>query len=74
MLHPSYTDLMKAVNGDVEEGETPYLLKKVVTPYSIDYNTDPAVNIYYTGREKVTYELHIPKGSIVGNFEFDAKN
>lgn len=23
MLHPSYTDLMKAVNGDVEEGETP---------------------------------------------------
>lgn len=23
MLHPSYTDLMKVVNGDVEEGETP---------------------------------------------------
>lgn len=23
MLHPSYTDLMKAVNGDVEEGDTP---------------------------------------------------
>lgn len=23
MLHPSYSDLMKAVNGDVEEGDTP---------------------------------------------------
>ena len=23
MLHPSYTDLMKAVNGDIEEGDTP---------------------------------------------------
>lgn len=23
MLHPSYTDLMKVVNNDVEEGETP---------------------------------------------------
>ena len=23
MLHPSYTDLMKVVNKDVEEGETP---------------------------------------------------
>lgn len=23
MLHPSYTDLMKVVNSDVEEGETP---------------------------------------------------
>ena len=23
MLHPSYTDLMKAVNSEVEEGETP---------------------------------------------------
>ena len=27
MLHPSYTDLMKVVNKDVEEGET-----KVVIP------------------------------------------
>lgn len=23
MLHPSYTDLMRAVNGDIEEGDTP---------------------------------------------------
>ena len=23
MLHPSYTDLMKVVNADVEEGDTP---------------------------------------------------
>ena len=23
MLHPSYTDLMKVVNSEVEEGETP---------------------------------------------------
>lgn len=31
MLHPSYTDLMKAVNKDVEEGET----KVVNSRYSI---------------------------------------
>ena len=23
MLHPSYTDLMKTINGEVEEGDTP---------------------------------------------------
>lgn len=56
----------------VEEGEKPYLLKKEVTPCSIDYNKEPAVSILYTGKKKVTYELHIPKGSIVGNFEFNA--
>ena len=31
MLHPSYTDLMKVVNSEVEEGETPV----VSTRYSI---------------------------------------
>lgn len=31
MLHPSYTDLMKVVNADVEEGET----KVVNSRYSI---------------------------------------
>ena len=31
MLHPSYTDLMKVVNNDVEEGET----KVVNSRYSI---------------------------------------
>ena len=31
MLHPSYTDLMKVVNKDVEEGET----KVVNSRYSI---------------------------------------
>ena len=31
MLHPSYTDLMKVVNKDVEEGET----KVVTSRYSI---------------------------------------
>ena len=30
MLHPSYTDLMNIVNGDVEEGEEP-----VISRYSI---------------------------------------
>ena len=25
MLHPSYTDLMNIVNGDVEEGEEPVI-------------------------------------------------
>ena len=33
MLHPSYTDLMKVVNKDVEEGET----KVVNSRYSIRY-------------------------------------
>ena len=57
----------------VEEGEEPYLLKKVTTPYSLDYNVDPPQECK-VGESKVTYELHIPKGSIVGSFEFDAKN
>ena len=30
MLHPSYTDLMKVVNKDVEEGETKIDRKSVV--------------------------------------------
>ena len=33
MLHPSYTDLMKVVNKDVEEGET----KIVNSRYSVSY-------------------------------------
>lgn len=35
MLHPSYTDLMKVVNKDVEEGET----KVVNSRYSIVMST-----------------------------------
>jgi len=53
----------------VEEGEEPYLLKKVITPYSLDYNVDPPQQCN-VGKSTVTYELHIPKGSIVG-FEFN---
>lgn len=33
MLHPSYTDLMNIVNGDVEEGEEPVISSR----YSIRY-------------------------------------
>ena len=36
MLHPSYTDLMKVVNKDVEEGET----KVVNSRYSIVMATE----------------------------------
>lgn len=54
----------------VEEGEDPYLLKKVITPYSLDYNVDPPQKCN-VGKSTVTYELHIPKGSIVGSFEFN---
>ncbi len=35
MLHPSYSDLMKVVNADVEEGETPIVNSR----YSIVYAT-----------------------------------
>ena len=36
MLHPSYTDLMKVVNKDVEEGET-----KVVNSLSLIHISEP---------------------------------
>ena len=55
MLHPSYTDLMKVVNKDVEEGET----KVVNSRYSIvmatakraqrDYRWFYAVSRYKAG-------------------------
>lgn len=52
----------------VEEGETPYLLEKVYTPYSIDYNVDPPKECDY-GEKTVKYELYIPKGAIFQTFE-----
>ena len=42
MLHPSYTDLMKVVNKDVEEGET----KVVNSRYSIVMATAKSCLLY----------------------------
>ena len=57
----------------IEEGEKPYLLEKEVIPYSLDYNVDPA-KVCNVGEKTISYELHIPKDSIVENFRFDASN
>ena len=60
MLHPSYTDLMKVVNKDVEEGET----KVVNSRYSRygnskksqrDHRWFYAVSRYKAGREATFY-------------------
>lgn len=57
----------------VEEGEKPYLLKKEVIPYSLNYNKNPP-EVCNVGEKTISYELHIPKDSIVENFRFDASN
>lgn len=54
----------------VKNGETPYLLEKINTPYSIDYNVEPP-SVCNVGQSFTTYELHIPENSIVDVFEFD---
>lgn len=46
MLHPSYTDLMKVVNKDVEEGET----KVVNSRYSIVMATSKRARQLIDGR------------------------
>ena len=46
MLHPSYTDLMKVVNKDVEEGET----KVVNSRYSIVLATSKRARQLIDGR------------------------
>lgn len=56
-----------------KEGEKPYLLKKVYTPYSLDYNVDPPQECNF-GTETVKYELHVPKDSIVEGFEFNSND
>ena len=47
MLHPSYTDLMKVVNKDVEEGET----KVVNSRYSIVLETAKRARQLIAGEE-----------------------
>lgn len=47
MLHPSYTDLMKVVNQDVEEGET----KVVNSRYSIVMATSKRARKIIDGEE-----------------------
>ena len=54
----------------VEEGEKPYLLKRISTPYSLNYNVNPA-EICDVGQQTISYELHIPQNSIVEIFEIN---
>ena len=57
MLHPSYTDLMKVVNKDVEEGET----KVVNSRYSIVLATAKRARQLIAGAEPmVNYPLNKP--------------
>ncbi len=47
MLHPSYTDLMKVVNSEVEEGETPVVNSR----YSIVLATSKRARQIIAGEE-----------------------
>ena len=49
MLHPSYTDLMKVVNSEVEEGETPVVNSR----YSIVLATAKRARQIIAGEEPV---------------------
>ena len=51
MLHPSYTDLMKVVNSDVEEGAT----KIVNSRYSIVLATSKRARQLIDGEMPVSY-------------------
>lgn len=55
MLHPSYTDLMKVVNKDVEEGET----KVVNSRYSIVMATAKRAREIIDGSEPM---VHVKEG------------
>lgn len=48
----------------IQDGETPYLAKITTQPYSLDYNVDPPKECNFK-EATVSYELHIPKGSIL---------
>ena len=52
MLHPSYTDLMKVVNSDVEPGETPVVNSR----YSIVMATAKRVRQIISGDEPLVDE------------------
>ena len=57
MLHPSYTDLMKVVNADVEEGEAPVVNSR----YSIVLATSKRARQLIAGAEPmVSYSLNKP--------------
>ena len=58
MLHPSYTDLMKAVNGDMEEGDTPVVNSR----YSIVLAAAKRARQIIAGEMPLVEELH--KGQI----------
>ena len=47
MLHPSYTDLMKVVNSDVEQGETPVVSSR----YSIVMATSKRARQIISGED-----------------------
>ncbi len=51
MLHPSYSDLMKVVNSDVEEGETPVVNSR----YSIVFATAKRARQITDGAEPLVH-------------------
>ena len=51
MLHPSYSDLMKVVNSDVEEGDTPVVSSR----YSIVMATSKRARQIIAGDEPFVY-------------------
>ena len=58
MLHPSYTDLMKVVNKDVEEGET----KVVNSRYSIVMATAKRARQIIGGEEPFAADFAFLRG------------
>lgn len=52
MLHPSYTDLMKIVNSEVEEGDTPVVNSR----YSIVLATAKRARQLIAGEEALVYD------------------
>ena len=82
MLHPSYTDLMKVVNSEVEPGEQPVVNSR----YSIVIATarrarqiidgaTPLVNVTYPKPLSIAVEeLYRSKVKIVGDDEDKEKN
>jgi DNA-directed RNA polymerase subunit omega len=82
MLHPSYTDLMKIVNSEVEQGEQPVVNSR----YSIVIATArrarqiidgaiPLVNVTYPKPLSIAVEeLYRSKVKIVGDDEDKDKN
>ena len=83
MLHPSYTDLMKVVNKDVEEGET----KVVNSRYSIVMATAKRAREIIDGvmpmvavkdGEKpcrvAIFDLNRPKNKVIGEEEMEQQS